>query len=227
MQQEINAINNLLIHKKEYTYVGIKYYKGNIPAIDNIELISTESGIGKVNSAATTALLIQHLDPDYIINVGSAGSLQRILRTGDVVIADRLTYHDVDVTAFGYQLGQLPNMPTYYYTDEILVNILQVHHFPFRTIVGEIISGDTFIASNNAKIKISSCFSDALAVDMEAASIAQICYRLKKPFVVIKSISDIANTEATESFKQFLLTAAQNSALIVYEIVEALTKKMK
>lgn len=224
MQQEIDAINNLLINRQEFEYFDLGYCKGNIPSVDNIELITTESGIGKANSAAIAAVLMSHLHPDYIINVGSSGSLQDTLRAGDVVIADRLTYHDVNVTAFGYQLGQIPKMPDYYYADERLVHTLQVHHFPFRTIVGEIISGDTFISSNADKVKITSYFPEALAVDMEAASIAQMCYRFNTPFIVIKSISDIADTSATESFKQFLLIAAQNSALIVHEVVETLRK---
>ena len=225
MQQEIDAVNRLLIHRKKYTHLGIEYYKGAIHAANNAHLILTKSGIGKTNSAIITALLVQHLRPDYVINTGSAGSLKDIFDIGDVVIADRLIYHDVDASAFGYQLGQIPNMPRCYYPDQKLVNILQTYPFPFKTFVGEIISGDTFIASNTAKIKIASYFPDALAVDMEAASIGQSCYRLGIPLVVVKSISDIANPAATESFKKFLLTAARNSALMIQEMIKSFVNK--
>ena len=50
-------------------------------------------------SAMSVAILADHFQVEAIINTGSAGALAEGIAVGDVVIADKLAYHDVDVTA--------------------------------------------------------------------------------------------------------------------------------
>lgn len=220
MPQEIEAVNALLSSLEANQYHGIEFHHGKR---EKIEVITALSGIGKVNSAVATALLIQKFNPDYIINTGSAGGLVPNLSIGDVAIADRLIYHDVDVTAFGYQPGQVPKMPPHYEPDDFLVKSLSTSKLEGNVTVGSILSGDSFIANDTKKSDIAKHFPEALVVDMESCSIAQTCYRFNKSFAIVRSVSDVANQKANLSFEEFLPIAAKNSASIAVGLFTNLT----
>ncbi|MEX5941702.1 5'-methylthioadenosine/S-adenosylhomocysteine nucleosidase [Mammaliicoccus sciuri] len=99
-------------------------YKGNI---EDKQVVLAQSGIGKVNAAITATLLINEFKPDLIINTGSAGSVDSELNIGDIIISNKVYYHDVNATAFGYKLGQVPSMPEFYETDKELIDYEQNH----------------------------------------------------------------------------------------------------
>ncbi|UOO80801.1 5'-methylthioadenosine/adenosylhomocysteine nucleosidase [Uruburuella testudinis] len=183
------------------------------------------SGIGKVNAAVATAVVIQRFKPDCVINTGSAGGLGQGLKVGDVVIGSRVVHHDVDVTAFGYAVGQVPQLPAVFDSDALLVRTASRAAAVFEGAAvhcGLIASGDQFIHSSDKVAAIRAAFAGVQVVEMEAAAIAQACLQLAVPFVVIRAVSDLADEKADVSFEEFLQTAAVNSAKMVQQIVQAL-----
>lgn len=184
-----------------------------------------QSGIGKVNAAIATTLLKEHFAPDVVINTGSAGGIGSGLKVGDVVVGTHIMHHDVDVTAFGYQHGQVPQLPAAFTCDETLVAAAEKAACTFqaaRVMHGLIVSGDSFINSTAAIEQIHARLPQPLAVEMEAAAIAQTCYQLDTPFVVIRAISDSAEDSASVSFEEFLEVAAKHSAQMVQQMIRAL-----
>ena len=182
------------------------------------------SGIGKVNAALSTALVLQHR-PDFVINTGSAGGLGSGLKVGDVVIGTQTAHHDVDVTAFGYAIGHVPRMPARFESDPALCAAAEKAAAAFEHAAvhrGLIVSGDQFVHSSESVAEVRRHFPDAQAVEMEAAAIAQSCHRFGVPFVVVRAISDLADEEADTSFETFLKTASMHSAKMVLQLIEAL-----
>jgi len=182
------------------------------------------SGIGKVNAALSTALVLQHR-PDFVINTGSAGGLGSGLKVGDVVIGTQTAHHDVDITAFGYAIGHVPQMPARFESDPALCAAAEKAAAAFEHAAvhrGLIVSGDQFVHSSESVAEVRRHFPDAQAVEMEAAAIAQSCHRFGVPFVVIRAISDLADEEADTSFETFLKTASVHSAQMVLQLIEAL-----
>ncbi len=182
------------------------------------------SGIGKVNAALSTALVLQHR-PDFVINTGSAGGLGSGLKVGDVVIGTQTAHHDVDVTAFGYAIGHVPQMPARFESDPALCAAAEKAAAAFEHAAvhrGLIVSGDQFVHSSESVAEVRRHFPDAQAVEMEAAAIAQSCHRFGVPFVVVRAISDLADEEADTSFETFLKTASVHSAKMVLQLIEAL-----
>lgn len=182
------------------------------------------SGIGKVNAALSTALVLQHR-PDFVINTGSAGGLGSGLKVGDVVIGTQTAHHDVDVTAFGYAIGHVPRMPARFESDPALCAAAEKAAAAFEHAAvhrGLIVSGDQFVHSSESVAEVRRHFPDAQAVEMEAAAIAQSCHRFGVPFVVVRAISDLADEEAGTSFETFLKTASVHSAKMVLQLIEAL-----
>ena len=182
------------------------------------------SGIGKVNAALSTALVLQH-HPDFVINTGSAGGLGSGLKVGDVVIGTQTAHHDVDVTAFGYAIGHVPRMPARFESDPALCAAAEKAAAAFEQAAvhrGLIVSGDQFVHSSESVAEVRRHFPDAQAVEMEAAAIAQSCHRFGVPFVVVRAISDLADEEADTSFETFLKTASVHSAKMVLQLIEAL-----
>ena len=185
-----------------------------------------QSGIGKVASTIATTLLIDNFKPDCVINTGSAGGFDPSLNVGDMVISSEVRHHDVDVTAFGYEIGQVPQMPAGFAAHPKLVEaaeqtIAQISEV--KTLVGLICTGDSFMCDPVRIEKARNDFPTMLAVEMEGASIAQTCFALNTPFVVIRSMSDIAGKESPQSFEEYLETASINSSKMVVALLEKLT----
>lgn len=224
MEEENRILLENMENKTEEKQYHLVFTKG---MIENQEVVLVQSGIGKVNSALATAFMIGHYHPDIIINTGSAGGLHPDLHVGDVVIADRLAYHDVDATAFGYELGQVPQMPHYYPADATVVNQITkaAEAVGLHTVTGTIVSSDSFIASESGIARIKKNFPDAYATEMEGASIAQVCYVLGTPFAVIRAISDGASEDAALTFDEFIVAAGKKSAEMVIELLKHLGKK--
>ena len=136
------------------------------------------------------------------------------MQIGDVVVADRLVYHDVDVTAFGYEYGQMARQPLYFEASRYLVSemrkLLEKTHQTSR--VGLIATGDSFIAGQDKIQAIKQHFSDVLAVEMEGAAIAQATHSIGLPFMVIRAMSDTASHDANISFDEFIHEAGRRSA---------------
>jgi adenosylhomocysteine nucleosidase len=206
---------------------GFEFYTGKI---NNKDITVLLCGVGKVNSAVGCSLLIQHFNPDCIINTGSAGGIHKNLKVGDAIISTGLIYHDVDVTAFNYAPGQLPKMPQVFPVDDKLVKIAQnavdqlkeenILPFSFNHCSGIIGCGDIFMHEPQSIEKLRRVFPDIAAVEMEGTAIAHCCYLFSIPVLVIRAISDVAGTESPVSFKEFIEIASRHSAEIVMRIIK-------
>jgi len=220
MEEEITLLKAKIANLNTQELAHLTVFSGTIGE-HQVQLV--QCGIGKVASAAATALLIQTFNPHAVINTGSAGGFDPELNIGDVVIATELLHHDVNVTHFGYELGQVPQMPHYYNSDNNLVNLAQAAINKLDEVKvksGLVCSGDSFIGSDEAANNIKTLFPNMKAVEMEGAAIAQVCHLMDTPFVVIRSLSDIAGKTSTMSFEAYLDIAAKNSAKLVTDMIE-------
>lgn len=222
MEPEVAILKAKLVNCERTTHAGYTFYQGQI---DNNDVVIVQSGIGKVAAALATAILIDKFQPDYIVNTGSAGGFDAALKVGDIVVSSEVRYHDVDLTAFGYEIGQLPANPAAYIPDEVLVTaakkgIEQLDNI--QAMVGLITTGDTFMTKDDDIAKARANFPTMAAVEMEGAAIAQTCHQYKIPFVIIRSLSDIAGKESPTSFDEYLETASVNSSKLVINMLNAL-----
>lgn len=221
MEEEVALLRENISNPEVETIAGCEYTSG---MMKDKEVILLRSGIGKVNAAMSTAVLLQHFKPDCIINTGSAGGFDPSLNVGDVVISTEVRHHDVDVTAFGYEYGQVPQLPAAFTADGKLMQtaIDSVKELGDAQVVsGLIATGDSFMNDPLRVEAIRDKFTDLQAVEMEAAAIAQVAHQFKVPFVIIRSLSDIAGKESDVSFEQYLEKAALHSAKMVMSIVES------
>lgn len=222
MDEEVDLLRSKLENKEVINLAGSEFYTGKI---DGLDVVLLKSGIGKVNAAMGTTLLIDKFQPDWIINTGSAGGFHSDLTVGDVVISTAVRHHDVDVTIFGYEYGQVPRMPAFYAPDEKLVSIAVRSAEKIKGIQvaqGLIASGDSFMNDPERVEFIRSKLPGLYAAEMEAAAIAQVAHQFEVPFVIIRSLSDIAGKDSNISFDQFLVTAAKNSAELILLMLEEL-----
>ena len=217
MDEELKILTQNLESMTKSSHHGVIFYAGTIGRHD---VVLVKSGIGKVMSAIAVTLLVEIFDVDGIINSGSAGGVGDGLAVGDVVIADRLAYHDVDVTAFGYAFGQMAGQELYYHSSKYFVSELKKADKTAKT--GLVTSSDSFIASKSRQLEIKTHFPDVLAVEMEGASIAQAATALNKPFVVVRSISDTADGQAADSFDDFIIQAGEKSATTLIKLLEVM-----
>lgn len=222
MEQEIELLKNSMEHTVTETFGRFTVHRGTLGGKKTVLALS---GIGKANAAAVTALVAGHFSPDCVINTGSAGGIGAGLKVGDVVIGTQVAHHDVDVTAFGYALGQVPQLPAVFESDAVLAEAAGAAAAAFEGAAvcrGLIVSGDQFVHSSEKTAFIRRNFAGVQAVEMEAAAIAQTCFQLNVPFVVVRAVSDAADEKADISFDEFLKTASVNSARMVMGIVSGL-----
>jgi adenosylhomocysteine nucleosidase len=224
MPEEIKPLIDQLTFKKE-SFIERAIY---LAKINHHSLFVFACGVGKVTAAVNTALLMKHHNVDVIINVGSAGGLSDQLAVGDVVIADRAAYYDVDLTAFGYQMGQLSKMPPYFEPDKNMLALIKNDRslFTEKTKLGQIVSGDTFVNNNELKSKIMSNFPGVLALDMETASIAQCAFMFKKPFLAIRGISDASCSKSKGHHEENLEMASKNAADFCLRLIHKLGENL-
>lgn len=222
MEEEVSLLRKNIEDQQVETIAGCEFTTG---IMDGVEVILLRSGIGKVNAAMSTTILLQKFAPEYIINTGSAGGFDPKLNVGDVVISSEARHHDVDVTVFGYEYGQVPRLPAAFTATDKLVVIAEQSAKEIegiQVVTGAIATGDTFMNDPERVEFVRSKFSNLQAVEMEAAAIAQVAHQFDVPFVIIRSLSDIAGKESNVSFEQYLDKAAVNSATLVMKIVTGL-----
>ena len=216
MQEELEEIIKIMKDIEEKEIYGIYFIKGKI---ENTKVVVVKSGVGKVNAARTTQILIDKLKVKSIINVGTAGALSPFLNIGDIVIAEKLVQHDFDITAFDHDKGYITGVGEYIYSDYKLVKKLQnvankIKDETYNINTGVIATGDIFCTDIAMKNKIYTKF-DAECVEMEGAAIAQVCYLDKIPFVVFRSISDTPNGNNAIVFDKFVELASKRCANIL------------
>lgn len=188
MQEELNVLLSLLPSvEKEDSDLGTLYsFK-----INNIEYTLILGKIGKVFTAFNLGRIIERYDIIRIFNMGTSGAISSSLNIGDVIVANEVIYHDVDVTSFAYEYGQVPSCPISFNLDEEYINKhLKTNYDAFKVHRGKVISGDTFLNKNNINKIPSIILKNALCGEMEAGAIAQVAYYLNIPTIIIRTISD-------------------------------------
>lgn len=216
MDEEITIIVSEMIDLKEYDINNIKFYKGKIYDKD---IVLVKSGIGMVNASITTTLLFKEFGVDKILFSGVAGSLNRNVNVGDVVIGDSLVEYLFDATEFGYEIGIIPRMETSIFRSDILLNKIKNILKNDNIYYGKILSGDKFVSNLSEKEKLGEKFN-ALAVDMESASVAHCAHVLGIEFAIIRSISDSLNSSSVMEYTKFVNLAANNSKNIILKILK-------
>ena len=237
--EEIKYLLTLVSNKTEKIIQQVKFTEGDI---NGHKVVVAQTGIGKVNAAITTTLMIEHFMPREIIFTGIAGGTNPVLSPGDIVIGQQVAYHDYG-TQTADSLMRRPTRnpftmrenPVFYPGDVRLVNIAlkasaQAKFQKLKTSSGErhpniisgvIVTGDVFVASTPAVTELRTELK-ADATEMEGAAVAQTCSQQSQPLVVVRSLSDNAGTAASSEVAQFYQLAARNSATLVVAMVSLL-----
>lgn len=221
MEEELESILDIMDNIEEKEIYGLTFKTGQI---EKNKIIVVKCGVGKVNAARVTQILIDTFNVKCVINVGAAGALNPFLNIGDIVIGEKLIQHDFDITAFDHDKGYITGVGDYIYSDIELIekfkkaaNNLKEKDYKIKT--GIIATGDIFCTDIEMKNKIFSKF-DADCVEMEGAAIAQVCYLDKIPFIVIRSISDSPNGNNEIDFDKFVELASKRCANILREFLK-------
>ena len=223
MQEEIQEMKNIMQEICEMQVYELTFFVGKIY---NNKVILVEAGVGKVNAARVTQILIDKFEVKKIINIGSAASCNDKLEIGDIVIGSKLVQHDFDITAFNHPKGYISNIGQFIESDIELIKKLEktityLDNKDFNITIGTIATGDIFCTDINMKNKIRTKFN-AEAIEMEGAAIAQVCKLDNIPFVIIRSISDKPNGKNEITFDEFLKKASKRCAYIIEKFFETL-----
>ncbi|WKC78129.1 5'-methylthioadenosine/adenosylhomocysteine nucleosidase [Borreliella turdi] len=231
MDSELEQITKLMSNKEEILLkeygLNKKILKGKL---SNRNVITILCGVGKVNAGVWTSYILSKYNISHVINSGVAGGVisdkYKDIKVGDVVVSSEVAYHDVDLTRFGYKMGQLTGLPQKFSANKNLVNkakeAIKSKVRGSNSYSGLILTGDQFIVPTYIN-KIMENFKDVIAVEMEGAAIGHVSHMFNIPFIVIRSISDIVNKKANEvEYSKFLKLAAFNSAKVVQEILRIL-----
>jgi adenosylhomocysteine nucleosidase len=219
MAEEIELLHEHVNIASQVTKAGITYYEGNL---HGKSVIYCKSGVGKVNAAVCTQILID-LGADCVLFTGVAGAVDPQLNIGDIVVSTSCVQHDMDCSPLGFTRGTIPFHPrSEFPADEILIGLASAASerlFSGRSLKGKVLSGDQFIASRETVKLLHETLQGACA-EMEGASVAQVCDMNETPFVIIRSMSDKADGSAHVNFSEFTVTAANNSYQIIDDIVQ-------
>ncbi len=220
MEEEIEPIIAKLEGKKEHKYANNTYYEGRYAGK---EVVVAYSKIGKVFASLTAATLIERFGCEKLLFSGVAGAINPQLQIGDLIIADKLCQHDLDITAFGHPDGFVPGGAVFVPTTDTLVTLgREVAKQKGITVKsGTIATGDQFIADPERKAWIEKTFN-ADALEMEGASVAVVCDALGVEFFILRAISDAADMGANFDFDAFLEKSAKVSADFILEMVQKL-----
>lgn len=221
MDEEIQYLLEHMEDKQEVTVAHSRFIKGEL---EGKEIVLLKSGIGKVNAAMGTTIMMERFSPEAVINTGSAGGFSERLEVGDLVISSEVVQHDVDVTAFDYEHGQVPGLPTFIPASDKLVELTAgaVKELNIQYEIGLIATADTFMADQSKVQETRGKFPQMIAAEMEGAAIAQVCHQYDVPFVIIRALSDIAGKDSSVTFDAFLETAAKHAAQLIMKVVKAM-----
>jgi adenosylhomocysteine nucleosidase len=239
LEEEVSILEEQLLDKREEEIRGMRFVSGSLRGR---EVVIAKTGIGKVNAAMVTTLLLERFEPSEVIFTGIAGGINPELLPGDVVIGERTAQHDLGMLRPDGLInrGEISPVtgernPVFFEADERLLEMAEraageVKLGPIETreekrvpkiIKGVIVTGDIFAASTAKSIELRENLG-ADAVEMEGAAVAQVCYELGVPCIVIRSISDKAGEESLAELDKYLGVAAGNAAALTAELVECI-----
>lgn len=227
MKEEFELISKDIEIEKTIKKSNLEFLIGTL---NKKNVVGVICGIGKVNAAICTQILISEFSCTHILNSGVAGGIDSKVNFKDVIIAEDLVQHDVDVRKFGYKLGEIPNIGTYSFKcEKKLLELAEKtclkickENKNFNYHIGRIVTGDQFISDNKLSKNLQETF-DALACEMESGSIAQTCYLNNIPFLIIRAVSDTGGDVAENEFNNFLKESSKNSYIIIKNIIKNIT----
>lgn len=223
MDVEVDTLKKDMKIKREVKRAGMTFCEGELCGKDAVVV---RSGVGKVNAAVCTQILIDEFQVTAVVNTGIAGSLKAEIDIGDMVISTDLVHHDMDAVGFGYPLGQIPQMDVFSFgADEELAELAKKAceevNPEIQVFRGRIVSGDQFVSDKAMKEKIAGNF-DGYCTEMEGAAIAQAAFLNGVPFVVVRAISDKADDSASMDYPVFEKLAVEHSVKLIEKFVTLL-----
>lgn len=219
MDEEVARIKECMEVEAVVKKAGMEFYKG---VLSGKPAVVVKSGVGKVNAAVCTQILVDCFDVTAVVNTGIAGSLRNEINIGDIVLSKDALHHDMDSTGFGYAPGQVPRMDVLsFQADERLVELAKECcgrvNPDIQSFVGRVVTGDQFISDKAKKEWIKNQF-EGYCTEMEGAAIAQACYLNQVPFLIIRAISDKADDSAQMDYSAFEAKAITHSVNLLLEI---------
>ncbi len=223
MEEEVASLKESMEIQEISEHAGMTFCRG---ILDGKEVVVVRSGIGKVNAAICTQILVDRFGIDMVINTGIAGSLNAEINIGDMVISADAVHHDVDASTFGDPVGQVPRMDTFSFpADETLIQKAKAANEKanpeIRTFVGRVATGDQFISEKAVKDRIVENFG-AYCTEMEGVGIAHATYLNKVSYVIIRAISDKADNSAVMDYPEFERQAIAHSIKLMHELLPML-----
>lgn len=221
MEEEVEIVKSEMEVMETVEVAGMTFYKGKLYDKD---VVLVRSGVGKVNMAACTQVLVDKFNVSALVNSGVSGTLDPELNQGDIVISTEAVQHDFDTTPVGGAVGEISRLGiTFFEADSKLIDTAKQAAINLSTVTtkeGVVASGDQFVAGGEIATRIKDNFGEVSAVEMEGAAMAHVAYLNEVPFVIIRSISDKADGGADLSYEEFLPLAAKNSSDLVLEFVK-------
>ncbi len=220
MPEEIEPLLAKVENIKKIEYAKNIYYEATYKGK---EIVIAYSKIGKVFASLTATILLEKFKCEKLLFSGVAGAINPDLNIGDLIIADGLSQHDLDIVAFGHPYGYVPEGEVCISTDVTLRTIAKevAKRRGLTLREGVIATGDQFVANSERKEWISKTFK-ADALEMEGASVAVVCDALNVPFFILRAISDTANDDAGVDFDEFMVGSAKISANFILDMVESI-----
>lgn len=226
MEEEVRLLRAEMRGISEARHAEILVTKGDFKGT---EVALAQCGIGKVNAAICTQMLINLYRPEALVFSGVAGGLLPNMRVGDLVIASHLVQFDIDLTAFGRRHGELPDSDRMIRSDPGLIEkTAAAFDAAFNggagepnLMIGTVVSGDRFVEDTKTLRWLQREFG-ALATEMEGAAVGYTCQLNGVPFVVTRGLSDAANESAPGDFKSNLDTVCQHSYRLMEQLIPAL-----
>lgn len=223
MDVEVDGLKSEMIDKHIEKYAGMEFCIGRLKDHD---VVVVKSGVGKVNAACCTQILADIYHVDAVINTGVAGSLRNEINIGDIVVSTDAIQHDVDATCFGYAPGEVPQMGIVTFDAdsrlrELVVKTCREVNPDIGVHEGRIASGDHFVAGDKNKARIRKVYR-AYCTEMEGCAIAQVSWRNRIPFVIIRAISDKADGSAAMDYNEFEAQAAVHCLKLTEAVVAQL-----
>ncbi|MEE8885927.1 MAG: 5'-methylthioadenosine/adenosylhomocysteine nucleosidase [Eubacteriales bacterium] len=223
MDEEVKELKEKMDNDTICLKAGMEFHCGRL---EGQPVVIVQSGVGKVNAAMCTQILIDVFHVECVLNTGIAGSLQNIIDIGDIVLSTDAVQHDMDATVWGYQPGQVPGMETYMFpADEHLIEVAEQTcaevNPEIRTFRGRVVSGDQFISDHEKKNQLADTFKGYCA-EMEGAAIAQTAWRNHIPFLIIRVISDKADGSAVADDNTFTADCVKHCVRLICGMVKKL-----
>lgn len=220
MDEEVKALTDRLSNVRIATIAGRQFWEGHL---SGQAVVVFQSGIGLAMAAMSLTLASQHFDLSAVINMGTAGGLDASLQVLDVVVADKITYHDFDISAFGNPRDFSEKNRFVFKSDEKLMDAMQRIGPMDHLKIGPLVSGNQFISTEAQYTAIMRHYPEALAVEMEGAAIAHVAHELHLPFLIVRSISDLVVHPRNEmTFDAYLDKASERSAAMVEALLKTI-----